>query len=188
MVTQLLRRPPAVITTLAVGAAVTVSTIPSLLPRSAPVQGLLTGALVLTALALVGLGRALVRRLRRGHGEWLGRARGAADPGVRWVVLAGTGGTTSVGAGVAQHLLTGWTSALGMPGPTPASWLVAGLWAGLLIALMVILVMVARRIVGAHWRGTARPLAVVVLAGATVTTAAAAPVDLLGVIRKDLSP
>ena len=188
MVTQLFPRPPAVITTLAVGAAVTVSTVPSLLPRSAPVQGLLTGALVLTALALVGLGRALVGRLRRGHGEWLGRARESADPGVRWLVLAGTVCTTAGAAWLTQHFLTGWTAALGMPRPTTAYWLVAGLWAGLLIALMVILVVAARRIVGAQWRGTARPLAVVVLAGATVTTAAAAPVDLLGAIRKDLSP
>ena len=65
--------PPAVTST-GVGLALVVSTVPSLLPRTALVQGLLSGGLVLAALAVVVVGRGAVQRVRR---------RGPSSPAAR---------------------------------------------------------------------------------------------------------
>ncbi|MFI1913297.1 alpha/beta-hydrolase family protein [Nocardia sp. NPDC020380] len=64
--------PPRIGTTLAVTAAVLVSLAPGLLPRTPSAQAVLTALLVLIGLAVVGIGRMVLRRTNIGR-NWSGR-------------------------------------------------------------------------------------------------------------------
>lgn len=171
---------PRTTSTLVVGTALALSTIPSLLPRAPLVQGLLSGGLVLLALAFLAVSRLLLHRR--------GQDSGRAAPLARWLVLAGTGAVVAGAAWLAQVGLGQWARDLAMQVPGPAYWLTAGGWALLVVALGLGLAAGVRRLARATSRHTPRPLAVALLASVAVTSAAAGPVDLLQPLRKDLGP
>ncbi|WP_256838765.1 alpha/beta-hydrolase family protein [Ornithinimicrobium faecis] len=176
--------PPRVSSTLAVGAALALSTLPSLLPRAPLIQGLLTGALVLLTLAVLWSVRQAVPRWRRASTPVHQRRSTLA----RWLVLVGTGAAVVGTAWLAQLGLGQRAADLAMVVPGPAYWLTAGAWALAVIGLGLVLAAGARRLARITWRRTPKPLAAVLLAGVTVTSAAAGPIDLLEPLRKDLGP
>ncbi|WP_114906033.1 alpha/beta-hydrolase family protein [Ornithinimicrobium murale] len=178
MLTRTSLKPPRVGTTLTVGAALTLSTVPSLLPRAPLTQGLLSGGLVLLSLVVLAAGRLVLRRL--------GRATSPTTPRARWLVLVGTGTAVAGTAWLAQLGLGQWAADLAMPLPGPAYWLSAGAWTVLVVALGVVVTAGIRRMVRTTGRRTRKPLAAALLASVTVTSAAAGPVDLLKPLRKDL--
>lgn len=191
--------PPRVGTTLTVGAALALSTIPSLLPRSSLTQGLLTGTLVLLALAVLAVRLPRIPRLPRICRNYapesrkpmaLAEGQGTAPPPARarWIVLAATSAVLTVVAGATQLSLATRAAELGMPGPSPAYWPLAAVGALLVVGLGLALATGARRLTRIAWRRTPRPLAAVLLAGVAVTTAAAGPIDVLGPLRKQLDP
>ena len=163
--------PPRPTTTLTLGVAVALSMTPSLLPRGTVAQGLLTGAFVLLALAVLAV---LPRRATRPRG---------GGP-----VLALTGAVIVVLAWVTQDSLTLRAVEVGMPVPAPTYWLWASTWALLVVALGLAGYAAVRRMLRATWRRTPKPLAAALLVGVTVTSAAAGPVDVLAPLRKDLGP
>lgn len=163
-----------------VGAALALSTIPSLLPRAPLVQGLLSGGLVLLALAVLAVARMILRRLPR--------VSASSAPLARWLVLSGTAAAVAGSAWLAQLGLGPWAEDLAMRVPGPAYWLAAGAWSLLVIGLGLGAAAAARRLVHVTWRRTPKPLVATLLAGVTVTSAAAGPLDLLHPLRKDLGP
>lgn len=181
------RSAPPVASTLTVGAALLLSTMPSLLPRAGLIQGPLTGGLVLLALTLLAAWRRLVR---------IGRSR--PHERARRLVLGGTTLAVLGAAWWAQHALVSTTAALMMPPPGATYWWVAAAWALLVIGIGLALASAARRLrralaarwrdASGGWRGTPGRLFATVLLGAALTTAAAAPPGALDVLRKDLSP
>lgn len=194
--------PPRVSSTLAVGAALALSTLPSLLPRAPLIQGLLTGALVLLTLAVLWSVRQAVPRWRP-VGAPVHRLSTAPTPErsttgalvkkrrstlARWLVLVGTGAAVVGTAWLAQLGLGQRAADLAMVVPGPAYWLTAGAWALAVIGLGLVLAAGARRLARITWRRTPKPLAAVLLAGVTVTSAAAGPIDLLEPLRKELGP
>lgn len=191
MLTRTAARPPRAATTLALGGATALSMVPSLLPRPAPVQGLLTGVLVLLALGLVRMVRHALPTLGPGSGprsspaaERSGGLRGSARDA--WLVLAATSTAVTALAWVTQAHQATRAAALGMPGPHPAYWLVAALCALVVVAAAVVVRAIACRLVRVARRRGPVPLAATLLVGVTVTTAATAPADLLAPLRKTL--
>lgn len=180
--TRAISQPPPVATTLVLGVATALSTIPSLLPRGPLPQGLLTGALVLLALAGLAL-------LRRGAALWRrtpSRDRRAASVGTRWLVLVGTVLAVAGTAWLAQLGLGQRAADLAMAVPGPTYWLAASAWALAMVGLGAALAAGLRRLARVTWRRTPKPLAATLLAGVTVTSAAAGPIDLLEPLRKEL--
>ncbi|WP_109473545.1 alpha/beta-hydrolase family protein [Ornithinimicrobium cavernae] len=170
---------PPVGATLTVGSALVLSTIPSLLPRPALTQGLLTGSLVLLALAVLALTRVIVTRRARVVSPGSARAR--------WTVAAGTASAVAGTAWSAQLGLGQHAAGLAMAVPGPTYWLTAGGWALLVVGLGLTAAAGARRLGGITWRRSPLPLAAALLAGVTVTSAAAGPADVLAPLRKDLA-
>lgn len=181
MFTTTTRTPPPVLSTLTVGAALLLSMIPSLLPRAPFTQGVLSGVLVLVALAVLHLVGSVAGRHPRA------RDRKVSAP-TRWMVLAGTGTAALLAAGLAQLATSARAVDLAMAGPGPAYWLAAGCWALAVIGLGVGTVRVSRRLARVTWRRTPRPLAAALLAGVVVTSAAAGGIDVLQPLRQGLSP
>ena len=182
--TRAISQPPAIGTTLTLGAATALSTIPSLLPRGPLTQGLLTGLLVLLALAGLAL-------LRGGARRWGGTPPGESRPvsvATRWLVLVGTGLAVTGTAWLAQLGLGQRAADLAMVVPGPTYWLTVGAWALGVIGLGLLLAAGTRRLARVTWRRTPKPLAAILLAGVTVTSAAAGPIDLLEPLRKELGP
>ncbi|NLG20461.1 MAG: hypothetical protein GX555_03380 [Actinomycetales bacterium] len=187
--------PPRVASTLTVGTATVLSMLPSLLPRTAVVQGLLTGALVLVALAALWMvRRVLATRADNGQGRAASAyatpahaAPSRPDPSrPAWLVLGGSTTVVVLLAWLAQTHLTTRAAALGMPGPHPTYWLVAVLVAFLVLAAGMTIAAGVRRLARVTRLRGPVPLAAVLLAGVTVTTAATAPADLLAPLRKTL--
>lgn len=172
---------PPVLPTLTVGTAVLVSVVPSLLPRAAAAQGIMTGLLVLLALAVVAVGRRV--RRHRAAGPTLPRS------GVRRAVLAGTVVVVAAGCAAAQLHLAARTRALEMPAPPAAYWLTAALSAAVVVGTglgLARLVVPAARVTR---RSSTRLLSAALVVGAVGTTAAsAAGTGWTDVLRKDLSP
>lgn len=200
--------PPAVGSTLSVGAALALSTIPSLLPRAPLTQGLLTGALVLLTVAVLWCVRQVVARQRPAtdapvhrlstdstpqrltagalvvpSGAGIARRRSVS---ARWLVLFGTASAVAGAAWLAQLGLGQRAATLAMVVPGPAYWLTAGAWSLLVVGLGLAVAAALRRLARLTWRRTPKPLAATLLAGVTVTSAAAGPIDLLEPLRKDL--
>ncbi|MCK0114143.1 alpha/beta hydrolase [Ornithinimicrobium sp. F0845] len=180
--------PPRTATTLTVGAAVALSMVPSLLPRPALVQGLLTGALVLIALGILGVARRV--RVQGARHDVARRVRAtpeSADPGRRdWTALAGSTIALALLAWLTQAHLTTQAAALGMPALPTTYWLVAGVCALAVLAGGLAVGVGGRRLARVTRLRGPGPLAAALLAGVTVTTAASAPADLLAPLRKTL--
>lgn len=185
------RSVPSVASSLTIGAALVLSTLPSLLPRAPLIQGLLSGGLVLLVLALMAMVRGLVR-LRGSQRQSPTDHRTQTQR----LVLAGSFVTVLGTVWWGQQSLVETTAALGMPAPGAAYWWVAGGLALAVIGLGLALFSAMRRVLRAlrsrrspssRWR-TRGPMLAAVLVGAAVTTAAAAPPGALDFLRKELGP
>lgn len=174
--------PPRAATTLTLGAALALSTIPSLLPRGPFSQGLLTGGLILISLSVLALWRLLARRLGAGP-----HRRPTTDsPRARWLLLAGTATGVAGIAWWAQVALGPWAAGLAMAVPGPTYWLTSAAWALVVVGAGLGAVRLVRWAARSPWRRSPLPLAAALLAGTTVTVGAAGAVDLLQPLRKDL--
>lgn len=167
---------PPVATTTAVGCALVVATLPSLLPRSALTQGLLSATLVLVALAVVAVGRRVVRAVR---------GRRDPAPAARAVALVVVSGVVIAALVAGQVRESVHATEVGLA-PAPWSyWFVAAAWALLAVGAAAALTGAARHTLRRAGR-PGRQVAGVLLV-ATVTSAAA-PTGLLEPLRKDLAP
>lgn len=164
-------RVPHPATTLTLGAALATSMSPSLLPRGPVTQGLLSGVLVLLGLTVLAL---LPERTARPRGAGL--------------VLTATITVLIALAALTRHSLVLHAAQVGMVGPSPTYWWWASGVALGVVGIGLAAFAVVRRMLRATWRHTPKPLAVALLAGVTVTSAAAGPLDLLEPLRKDLGP
>lgn len=168
---------PPVATTVAVGAAVVTSLVPSLLPRSAMIQGVLSGALVLLAIAALALARIAALALR---------APAPPSPRARQGAFVATVVLSAAALVPAQHALARRSAELSMPTPSAAYWLLA---AGCVLAVVgIVLALVAglTHLLRSTWQPARRGIAAALLVS-TVTTAAS-PAGLLDPLRKDLAP
>lgn len=191
---------PRVSTTLAVGTALVLSTIPSLLPRPAPIQGLLSTVLVLLALAALALARLattlpwarLVPSARRSSGATAAAATWSDSTGrpvrARWAALAAASAAVLGVTWLAHLHLTAQAAYLGLPATSATYWLTAAGWGLLLLGLAAILLHGVRLLARLTRRHRPVLLTTALLAGVAVTTAAAGPVDLVAPLRKTLDP
>lgn len=163
------------------GCATLLSTLPSLLPRSASVQGVLTGLLLLLAVGAV-------RVARRALGSGTDAAATAAAPVLlRRAVLGGMTLGVVLACLQTRSLMDARAAALAMP-PLPAGyWLLAAVWAAAVVGTGLLLALLAVRAAGAVHRSATRRLAAVLLVGATTVSASSATdAGLLDGLRKDL--